>query len=85
MPFCTRREFARLSLAALPGAAWLSSVNRLAPPNNRKGSQIPKCVACKSGLMCRYSFANQTMSGDEILRKCVQLGISGVELRNAAS
>ncbi len=85
MPFCTRREFARLSLAALPGAAWLSSVNRLGAAEQPQGKPNSKVRGVQIGINVPYSFANQTMSGDEILRKCVQLGISGVELRHAAS
>ena len=81
MPFCTRREFARLSLAALPGAAWLSSVNRLGAAEQPQGKPNSKVRGVQIGINVPYSFANQTMSGDEILHKCVQLGISGVELR----
>ena len=33
------------------------------------------------GINAPYSFGNNNMSGDEVLKKCVQLGLSGVELR----
>ena len=33
------------------------------------------------GLNVPYSFANALMSGDDILKNCVQLGLSAVELR----
>lgn len=74
----TRREFTRLALAALPGAALLSAANRLdaaaAKPNSKfNGVQI--------GLNVPYSFGGKTMNGDEILKNCVELGLSGVELR----
>lgn len=76
----TRREFTKLALAALPGAGLLSAVSRLraaetpAKPNSKfAGVQI--------GLNVPYSFAAATMSGDDILKNCVQLGLSGVELR----
>ena len=76
----TRREFAKLALAALPGAAMLSTVNRLgaaetpAKPNS-------KVAGVQIGLNVPYSFASPIMSGDDILKSCVQLGLSGVELR----
>ena len=43
------------------------------PNSNVRGVQI--------GLNVPYSFQNPAMSGDEILANCVQLGLSGVELR----
>jgi sugar phosphate isomerase/epimerase len=76
----TRREFTKLALAALPGAGLLSAVSRLsaaeatAKPNS-------KVAGVQIGLNVPYSFANATMSGDDILKNCVQLGLSGVELR----
>ncbi len=76
----TRREFAKLALGALPGVGLLSTLSRLsaadvaARPNS-------KVAGVQIGLNVPYSFANATMSGDDILKNCVQLGISGVELR----
>jgi len=69
-----------LALAALPGAALLSTANPLraeeapAKPNS-------KVAGVQIGLNVPYSFANPTMSGDEVLQNCVQLGLSAVELR----
>jgi sugar phosphate isomerase/epimerase len=76
----TRREFAKLAVTALPGAALLSAGHRLlaadaaAKPNS-------KVAGVQIGLNVPYSFANAIMSGDDILAKCVQLGLSAVELR----
>ncbi|MEA3212581.1 MAG: hypothetical protein QOE70_5638 [Chthoniobacter sp.] len=80
MPPQTRREFAKLALAALPGVAWLSAVNRLsaAEPTAKPNSKV---AGVQIGLNVPYSFAAAGMSGDEILKNCIQLGISGVELR----
>ncbi len=81
MPSYTRREFAKLSLAALPAAAFLSSLSRLhaaEPPREKPNSKVR---GVQIGINVPYSFANQSMSGDEILDKCVRIGISGVELR----
>jgi sugar phosphate isomerase/epimerase len=77
----TRREFAKLALGALPGVGLLSAVGRLiaaestAKPNS-------KVAGVQIGLNVPYSFGGRTMNADEILKNCVQLGISGVELRS---
>ncbi len=76
----SRREFAKIALAALPGVAFVSAANRLvaaetgAKPNS-------KVAGVQIGLNVPYSFANPIMSGDDILKNCVQLGLSAVELR----
>jgi sugar phosphate isomerase/epimerase len=72
----TRRELGKLALAALPAATLRpASAAAQAKPNSKvSGVQI--------GLNVPYSFGGMTMGGDEILQKCVQLGISGVELRS---
>jgi sugar phosphate isomerase/epimerase len=76
----TRREFTKLALAALPGASLLSAASQLraAETSARPNS---KFAGVQIGLNVPYSFANATMSGDDILKNCVQLGLSGVELR----
>ena len=81
MPFYTRRDFAKLSLAALPGAALLSSLDRLAAAEPSRGKPDSKVSGVQIGINVPYSFANNAMSGDEVLEKCLQLGLSGVELR----
>ena len=73
----TRREFTKLALGALPAAGLITTAHPLlaaAKPNSKfAGVQI--------GLNVPYSFASPTMSGDDVLKSCVQLGISAVELR----
>jgi len=81
MSTCTRREFAKLSLAALPGAAWLSSWERLDAAEPPPGKPDSKVGGVQIGLNVPYSFGSRVMSGDEVLKNCVQLGLSGVELR----
>ena len=76
----TRREFAKLSLAAVPGATWLSVIDQLgAAETQRKPNS--KVAGVQLGLNVPYSFADPTMSGDGILKNCLQLGLSAVELR----
>ena len=80
----TRREFAKLALAALPASGLLSSPSSLraaqASPAPR-GKPDSKVAGVQIGLNVPYSFGNPAMNGDEILASCVQLGLSGVELR----
>ena len=79
MSLHTRREFAKLALAALPGTA-------LSVPDRLSAAEAParpdsKVAGVQLGLNVPYSFGNPLMSGDDILKNCVQLGLSGVELR----
>lgn len=81
MPIFTRREFAKLALASLPGAALLSAAQPsaraeplLAKPNSNHGG-------VQLGINVPYSFGSGLMTGDEILANCVKLGLSAVELR----
>jgi sugar phosphate isomerase/epimerase len=73
----TRRELATLALAALPAARLLrpASVSAFqAKPNSKvRGVVI--------GMNVPYNFGGRSMPVDEIIQNCVQLGISGVELR----
>ncbi len=80
MTLHSRRDFAKLALAALPGAAFLSPVGRLHAADS-PGKPDSKFAGVQIGLNVPYSFANGLMSGDDILKNCVALGISGVELR----
>jgi sugar phosphate isomerase/epimerase len=79
----TRRQFAKLALAALPVAALGGLVSRLGAeegeaPRPRVDSRVAGVLI---GLNVPYSFGNLQMSGQDILDRCVQLGISGLELR----
>lgn len=74
----TRREAGKLAFAAVPGlAVWSSSAAAEAgqkPDSKVAGVQI--------GLNVPYSFGSNAMSADETLQRCVQLGVSAVELRS---
>src|SRR2546426_16722 len=78
---CTRREFAKWSLAALPGVGLMLAMNRASAADTSPGKPNSKFAGVQVGLNVPYSFANGSMSGDEILNRCVQLGLSAVELR----
>lgn len=80
----TRREFTKLALTALPAAGMFSAMNSLRAaetPATAKGKPDSKFAGVQIGLNVPYSFANPTMSGDDIIKNCVLLGVSAVELR----
>jgi sugar phosphate isomerase/epimerase len=76
----TRREFSRLSLFTLAGAAGLPvlgqprAADAAAKPSSRfAGVQI--------GMNVPYSFGKPRLTGQEILKNCVDIGVSAAELR----
>jgi sugar phosphate isomerase/epimerase len=79
----TRRQFTKLALAALPACGMLGFWDRLTadetPPLPPKPNSVVAGV--QIGLNVPYSFGDFQMNGAEILTRCVQLGISGLELR----
>jgi sugar phosphate isomerase/epimerase len=77
----TRREFAQRSLAVLPGIGLFSILNRLGAAETPGGKPNSKVAGVQIGLNVPYSFGGRTMNGEEILKRCLQLGLSGVELR----
>jgi sugar phosphate isomerase/epimerase len=82
-PF-TRRTFTKLALAALPGANLLAVMNQLGAAETAAtppGKPNSKVAGVQIGLNVPYSFSSPQMSGDDVLKNCVQLGLSAVELR----
>jgi len=71
----TRRQIGKLALSAVPAATLL--------PRNAWAADKPnsKVNGVVIGMNVPYNFGNQAMSAEEILQRCVQLGVSGVELR----
>jgi sugar phosphate isomerase/epimerase len=69
----SRREFSKLAFA---GAGLLAIPSALAA-----GKPDSKVNGVQLGINVPYSFGNPLMTGDEILKACVELGISAVELR----
>jgi sugar phosphate isomerase/epimerase len=71
-------------MAALPGANLLAVVNQLSAaetPATTSGKPNSKVAGVQLGINVPYSFADARMSGDDILKHCIQLGLSAVELR----
>jgi sugar phosphate isomerase/epimerase len=77
----TRRDFGRLALASVP----LVSAARLNAARTAQGAARPnsKWAGVQVGMNVPYNFGtgNYT-SGDDILARTVQLGVSAVELRS---
>src|SRR4051812_38153622 len=73
----SRRQFSKISLAAVSAVAF----GNVLPLTLGAEKPKSKVAGVQIGLNVPYSFANATMSGQDILKNCVQLGISGVELR----
>jgi len=73
----TRRELGKLALAALPAARLLTHSSALA----FQGKPNSKVRGVMIGMNVPYNFGGRSAPVDEIIDKCVQLGVSGVELR----
>jgi sugar phosphate isomerase/epimerase len=77
----TRRQIGQLALGSLPAAALLSRTVRVAGQTTRPRPNS-KVAGVQIGLNVPYSFGNNNMPGDEVLDKCLELGVSAVEIRS---
>lgn len=81
----TRREFVKSALLALSSATVWPVLNQLAVAETAAvvaaGKPDSKVAGVQLGLNVPYSFAKPAMSGADILKNCLQLGVSAVELR----
>jgi len=80
----TRREFTKVATVALAGVGLFPVMNRLEAgeaPATPPGKPNSKVAGVQLGINVPYSFADPLMSGDDILKNCLQLGLSAVELR----
>src|SRR6476619_1131047 len=74
----TRREIGKMALAGLPAGLLVDS-NTL----RAAGKPNSKWAGVQVGMNVPYNFGPTPMlTGDEILQKCIDLNISGVELRS---
>src|SRR5262245_49973209 len=79
--YYTRRELGKLALAGLPAAGWLFKSDQalagmLAQKPNSKWNGV------QVGMNVPYNFGEgNNMPADEVLKRCLTLGVSGVELR----
>ncbi len=80
----SRRDFAKLSAVTVAGATLLPVVGRLCAeeiPAKYSSKPNSKVAGVQIGINVPYSFGNPSMSGDDVLKNCVGLGLSAVELR----
>jgi len=83
-PSYSRRAFAKSTVAALAAAPGWFLLNRLGAavlPASLVEKPNSKIGGVQLGINVPYSFADLKMSGDDILKNCIQLGLSAVELR----
>ena len=80
MQRCTRREWGKLAVAGVPAATSLLNLRpALAAPSAKPGSTW---AGVQVGMNVPYNFGTRTtMSAEDVLEKCIQLGVSVVELR----
>jgi hypothetical protein len=76
----TRRELGKLAISAIPSAGFLTRTTpawaqRAAKPNS-------KFAGVQVGLNVPYNFGGREMDPDEVLKRCLTLNISAVELRS---
>ena len=73
----TRREIGQLALTMIPAARILGTASLFAQPKvNSKVSGV------QIGLNVPYSFGGRNMEADELLKKCLEAGVSALELRS---
>jgi sugar phosphate isomerase/epimerase len=80
----TRREFSKISATLLSGAGLISILDQSGAADTLpQASAKPnsKFAGVQLGLNVPYSFGNPLLSGDDILKSCLTLGLSAVELR----
>ena len=67
----------------MPAVGFLSALNRISAAETaaRSGKPNSKFAGVQVGLNVPYSFASGSMSGEDILKNCLQLRLSAVELR----
>jgi len=78
MPY-TRRQLAQIALAAFPAAHLLKPSGAFA--RARQARPDSKVAGVQIGMNVPYNFGGRPMPIEDIIRNCVQLGVSGVELR----
>jgi sugar phosphate isomerase/epimerase len=77
----TRRELGKLAITALPMANLLA---RPLPVTAQRAGAKPnsKFAGVQVGMNVPYNFGGRDMDPDEVLDRCLKLGISAVEMRS---
>jgi len=72
----TRRDLGRLALGALPALRLLGS-----SPLAAQTKPNSKVAGVQIGLNVPYSFGGRNLEANQLLKNCVQVGVSALELR----
>jgi sugar phosphate isomerase/epimerase len=75
----TRRELGKLLMTSWPLAGVFAREGVAALQRPRPDSKV---AGVQIGMNVPYNFGSRDMSGDETLDRCLQLGVSAVELRS---
>jgi sugar phosphate isomerase/epimerase len=76
----TRRDFGRMALAGLPAAGYLLEPDAVF--GQAKGKPNSKWAGVQVGMNVPYNFkTGNYMTADDIIARCRDLGVSGMELR----
>jgi sugar phosphate isomerase/epimerase len=75
----SRREFGKFALCAVPAAGVLGELVGGIAAAEKVNSTVK---GVHIGMNVPYNFSDMTMSGDDILSRCVQLNVGCVELRS---
>lgn len=78
----TRRELGKMSLAVVPCLAKAGSLVEAAALQGKPNSNV---AGVQLGLIVPYALAGMPGDAESVLKAVVQLGISGVEMQNAAA
>jgi sugar phosphate isomerase/epimerase len=76
----SRREIGKLALSVLPAGALVGPASALPAPQQAKPDS--RVAGVQIAMNAPYNFGSNAMSGEETLARCLQLGISAVELRS---
>ena len=76
----SRREFSKMCLFTLGGAASVHFLGSLRAAE-AAGKPNSKFAGVQIGMNVPYSFGKPQMTGEEILKNCVEVGVGAVELR----
>jgi len=74
----TRRELAKLAVAAVPAARLVPGLSPLFAADKPNS----KFAGVQVGLNVPYNFGNNNMDGDEVLARVLRLGVNALELRS---
>jgi hypothetical protein len=76
----SRRDISKFALGFVPGVMVSERVTLISPLQNAMPNS--RVAGVQIAMNAPYNFGNNMMPADEVLSRCVELGISAVELRS---